>query len=159
MSLYETVLDEVNDTAYLVKVWDWVRSQIDVPKFRARANYASNNPTVPVKVVLMEYSSSYRSGDSTTHFYVPNTGINTMCLKSDNRVIDYLHYQLADRNSRIVVYSRRKVVDGTTPHQYLRQLVVKFNVGPVNPTEVPSPIEKLDEDNYYQQDIRPPTTD
>ena len=149
MSLYDNVLDEMEDTVYLVKVWDWVRSQINMPKFRARAYSAKKYPDVQVKVVLMEYSSTYRSGDSTTHYYVPGTGVNTRCLQYDRNVLDYLHYQIADRDPDVVVYSRRKIVDGV-PHPFLRQLVVKFNATPNPPLpkeEPPSDIDPLDSDS------------
>jgi hypothetical protein len=159
MSLFENVVDEQMDAqsgfAQCVSVWDWVRSMIDVPKFRNRAMYANNNPTVPVKVVLMEYSASYRSADKTTSFYIPKTRINTNCLQYDSRVVDYLHYQIADYDPTVVVYSRRKVINGLVPHKYLRQLVVKFNVVPKDPTHIPSPIEKLDSDDDDYKDMPP----
>lgn len=143
MSLHKIAIDEHADFqthSAVVKVWDWVRSQMDFPKFRRRANYARGNPRVPVKVVLMEYAASYRDGDSMTHHYVPNGGPNTSSLQYDRDVKHYLHYQISDNDPNVIVYSRRKIVDGT-PHMYLRQLVVKFNA-----YDPPSPVEELDED-------------
>jgi hypothetical protein len=158
MSLYMNLLHEAGDlvgsTAKSVKVWDWVRSKMDFVKFRNRAAYSrwEQNQTTEVKNVLMEYSSTWRRENQTTHFYVPGTGINTNCLQYDNKVIDYLHYQIANRDPSVVVYSRRKIVDGV-PHPFLRQLVVKMNVyvpePPLPEDDPPSPIESLDSDDDY----------
>lgn len=160
MSLYDNLLYEAADLGYkftkAVKVWDWVRSKMDFVKFRNRAAYARNerNWDTEVKVVLMEYSSTWRRDDQTTHFYVPGTGINTNCLQYDKNVLDYLHYQIANRNPIVLVYSRRKIVDGM-PHAFLRQLVVKFNVkqqelppSPIVPPpgDISSMEESLDDD-------------
>lgn len=166
MSLYHNVLDEASDLSTdlnkAVKVWDWVRSRIDFAKFRARAaaSRADNNRNVQMKVVLMEYASTWRSGDTLTNYYVPGTYINTACLQRDNRVMDYLHYQIADRDPRVQIYTRRKIVDGKEPHRFLRQLVVKFNVPQIPPESPiletalpPSPIEKLDEEYDVTKDV------
>lgn len=163
MSLYGNVLDEAGDLATdfgkAVKVWDWVRSQMDFVKFRTRAAHSRTVgfQDTEVKVVLMEYKSTWRNGDQTTYFYIPGTGIKTSCLQHDAKVLDYLHYQIADRDPNIVVYSRRKIVDGA-PHAFLRQLVVKFNVkqqelppSPVLPAGSPPGdipvVEPLDDDS------------
>jgi hypothetical protein len=149
MSLYHNLLDEASDLSIgyskQIKVWDWVRSKIDFPKFRARAALSRTPPNKFVKVVLMEYSASYRNGDSTTHFYVPGGGPNTRCLQYDTEVLDYLRYQIANRDPTVVIYSRRKIVDDK-PHPFLRQLVVKFNVPPPIPEDLPSYVEPLDSD-------------
>lgn len=164
MSLYHNSLDETIDLSTdfnkAVKVWDWVRSKMDFVKFRNRAAYSrvEQNQRTEVKVVLMEYSSTWRNDDRTTYFYVPGTGIKTSCLQYDTKVLDYLHYQIANRDPNVVVYSRRKIVDGV-PHSFLRQLVVKFNVvsssqpplPPSPPGDAPSTIEPLDEDEEEQQ--------
>lgn len=145
MSLYETALAEedlINQgNEDLVIIWDWIRLQIDFKKFRERAVIARNDPTAPVKVILMEYSSIWRNGDVLTYFFVPNTNINTTCLQSDLRVVDYLNKQISNRDPTISVYTRPKIVY-EMPHAYRRQLVVKFNCH-VDP---PSPIEPLDEE-------------
>lgn len=161
MSLYDNVLDEADDmTGELnksVKVWDWVRSKMNIVKFRERAVYANkdSNRNTEVKVVLMEYPSSWKHGDSATEYYVPGTYINTSCLQRDDKVIDYLHYQIADRDPTVQVYARRKVVDGKNPHPYLRQLVVKFNVKQPEAVPIPPcPVETLDESD----DDMPPLT-
>lgn len=141
MSLYrkalieEQLINQGNED--VINVWDWVRSQIDFKKFRERAIHARNNPSTPVKVVLMDYSSEWRNGDTVTQFFVPNTDINTKCLITDSRFIDYLNEQISNNNPTIRVYTRRKIVYGM-PHQYRRQLVVKFNSH--KEEEPPSPI-------------------
>lgn len=163
MSLYSNVLDEAGDLSTdfgkAVKVWDWIRSKMDFVKFRNRAAQSRRDglQDVEVKVVIMEYSSTWRNGDQTTYYYIPGTGINTNCLQYDKKVLDYLHYQIADRDPRVAIYSRRKIVDGT-PHAFLRQLVVKFNVklqelppSPVLPVGSPPGdipvVEPLDDDS------------
>lgn len=163
MSLFENVLDEAGDLcdeyAKAVEVWDWVRSKIDFPKFRRRAVYSrtDGNESVTTKVVLMEYPSTCRNGDTLTYHYVPGTNINTNCLQYDKRVLDYLHYQISDRDPNVIVYTRRKIIDGREPHGFLRQLVVKFKArqqpppSPIvaetsPPGDVPLPDESLDED-------------
>ena len=155
MSLYDNVLDECvdlgTDLNKAVKVWDWVRGNMNFTKFRDRAAYSrrENNRNTQVKIVLMEYSSTWRRGDIVSHYFVPGTNINTNCLQYDNRVIDYLHYQIADRNPTVQVYTRRKIVDGKEPHAFLRQLVVKFNIPVLGDMgdSPPSPIEKLDDED------------
>jgi len=141
MSLYRKALVEdqfINSgNEDVITVWDWVRSQIDFKKFRERAIYARNNPCYPVKVVIMEYSSEWRNGDSVTQFFVPNTEINTKCLLTDSRFLNFLHQQISNSNPTIEVYTRRKIVYGM-PHDYRRQLVVKFNS--YKEEEPPSPI-------------------
>ena len=166
MSLYDNAIGEVGDlnTDFnkAVKVWDWVRSQMDFVKFRTRVAYSRkvSNQDTEVKVVLMEYKSTWRDGDQTTYFYIPGTGIKTTCLQHDKKVLDYLHYQIADRYPKVAVYTRRKIVDGA-PHAYIRQLVVKLNVklqelppSPVlaagsPPGDIPV-VEPLDEDAYSE---------
>ena len=153
MSLYQNALDEAGDLSSdlnkAVKVWDWVRTKIDFVKFRLRAKYSRSIQQCEnkeVKVVLMEYCSDYWFENSVTHHYVPGTRINTNCLQRDDRVIDYLHYQIANRDPTVQVYTRRKIFDGHV-HPTIRQLVVKFNVGePIAPPLPPSPIEPLDEE-------------
>jgi hypothetical protein len=155
-SLYDNALYEAGDLAgelnVAVKVWDWIRSKIDFVKFRNRAAYSrqEQNQSTVVKVVLMEYSGTWRNGDAVTYHYIPGTSIRTDCLQRDNRIMDYLHYQIADRDSNVLVYTRRKIVDNV-PHPFVRQLVVKFNVNPPQqpplPTDLPSYVEPLDSDS------------
>jgi hypothetical protein len=146
MSLYDYALEEGRDLmtgeyGKAVKVWDWVRSKMDFVKFRNRALYANQeaNKFTEVKVVLMEYESTWRKENQTTYFYIPGTGIKTRCLDSDNKVLDYLHYVISDYNPHVLVYTRRKIV-GDTPHEYIRQLVVVFNANKRPVPVPPSPI-------------------
>jgi len=148
MSLYHTLLDEATDFGTNPKgvvVWDWVRSNLNFQKFRSRAAYSRRpeNHHTEVKVVLMEYATTHKTGDSVTYHYVPNTKISTNCLQRDNAVKDYLHYMIADRDPSVQVYTRRKIVNDA-PHEHLRQLVVKFNVNHA----VPPPIEHMDEETH-----------
>jgi hypothetical protein len=150
MSLYDIALDEyetvVDGHCDHVNVWDWIHSQIDTEKFRRRAAYASRNPTIPVKVVLMEYNSGSRVENTLTEYYVPGTWIKTTCLQYNPRLLHYLHYKIANYDSNVEVYTRRKIVNGA-PSSVIRQLTVKFNVQTsVTPPLPPSPIEKLDEE-------------
>jgi hypothetical protein len=141
--------DLVGNLNKAVKVWDWIRPQIDYVKFRNRAAYSrcEENQTTEVKVVLMEYHGTWERDDAVTYNYVPGTRILTSCIDQDYAVMDYLYYVIANRDPTILVYTRRKIVDGA-PHPFLRQLVVKFNVvkPTVTPPLPPSPIEPLDEE-------------
>lgn len=159
MSVYDNALEEgrdLNGEYYKgVKVWDWIRSKMDYTKFRMRALYANqeHNKFTEVKVVLMEYESTWRDGDKVTYFYVPGTNIKTSVLQNDSKVLDYLQYVISDYNPHVLVYTRRKIVGGV-PHSHIRQVVVMFNAGrkPVDnrppPIQVPPiPFEHLDFDD------------
>lgn len=149
MSLQTLALAEQADYDEMpitVVVWDWVRSHIDFPKFRRRAVQAQRNPGTVVKVVLMEYQASYRAGDVAVQHFIPNTRYNTLCLQYDREVKHYLHYHISDNDPNTVVYSRRKIVDGT-PDPCLRQLVVMFNA-------IQPPLPRAEE---LDEEVLPPT--
>ena len=113
MSLYDNAIDEVYDLENgldeCVKAWDYVRRQINFIKFRYRAKFAHDNPGIPTKMVLLEYVGS------PVDFKNP-------------RILDYLHYMIGNRDQRILIYTRRKIMNDTRePHPIVRQLVVQFN--------------------------------
>lgn len=127
MSLLSNALHESGTPvkAEYRKVWDWVRSQINFAKFRSRASFAKENLNVEVKVVLMEYPSSWSDKTITTCYYIPNGGPETSILY-DYNVMDYLDDMISNRDPSVLIYTRRKIVKGI-PHKFLRQLVVMFN--------------------------------
>ena len=115
MSLYDCALEEsALQNSRVVTVWDWVRSNMDFVKFRRRVQYANATKT-NVKVVLTEYD---------TRCYIPGTRLRSSSINAD--ALDYLHHVIAGYRSDVVVYTRRKIVDGV-PHEHIRQLVVLFN--------------------------------
>lgn len=158
MSLYENALSELvdldTDLNNAVKVWNWVRTEMDLDKFCRRVDYY-NRENVLTKFVVMEYKSPVYADDSVTNYYIPGTFINTNCLDYDRVVKDYLYYKIANRDPNVEIYTRRKIVDGKEPHPFIRQLVVKFlpKVTP-EPSVIPvqrTPQESLDDmyDKYY----------
>ena len=146
-SLYAMALHEYDVIRYdnpdHAAVWDWIRAKIDFVKFRNRVIYADTYPTKLVKVVLMEYSSTWNDGDAVTRYRIPETCLYTDYLDTDGEIMDYLNKVIAHRNPNVQVYTRRKIVDGY-PSKRIRQLVVSFNGD--RSTDLPSPGEQLDEE-------------
>lgn len=113
-----------------VKTLTWVLSKIDYSKLMARVKYAYENPSEPVKCVLLEYAYTTRAHANKGHEnivdYMPNSTVLVHHALHTPDFIRTMDEFFGANNDTVSIYVRQKIGPDGEPNFHRKQLVVLF---------------------------------